>query len=113
MQRTLADMFVPIFDAINLIEAATAKGSTANFDGDKFHKLAIERAFEIISAASRRVPSEVKIRQPKIDWKRLAGLHNHLRVEYYNDNSDLLLQIAVHDLPPLKALTECVLLKLN
>jgi uncharacterized protein with HEPN domain len=109
MQPALVDEFIPIFDAINLIDGAMAWERTANFCRNKFCQLATERAFEVISAASRRIPSDVKMRQPEIDWQRLAVLDRHLRDKYYKVNSDMLLQIPEHDLPLLKALAERVI----
>ena len=38
----------------------------------------VERAVEIISEASRRLPESVKERRPEIPWRKIAGVGNVL-----------------------------------
>ena len=71
--------------------------------------MATERAFEIISEASRRIPQEVKAQQPQIDWQGMADFGNILRHAYHRVNADRLWEIAERDLPPLKAFAEKVI----
>jgi len=42
----------------------------------------MRRCLEIISEASRRLPSSLKERHPSIDWKRMAGAGNVYRHDY-------------------------------
>jgi uncharacterized protein with HEPN domain len=70
--------------------------------------LAVERSFEIISEASRRIPIEVKAQRPEIDWLGMADFGNRLRHAYHRVDANLLWQIAERDLPPLKAFVESV-----
>jgi uncharacterized protein with HEPN domain len=109
MPPTLADRLVHILTAINAIETALASKSSEDFANDLFLRLAIERAFEIISEASRRIPDEVKAQQPEIDWQRLADLGNRLRHAYHRVDPNILWQIAERDLPPLKKFVERVI----
>lgn len=104
MQTNLPEIFAPIFYSIEVIDTVTAsRGSNGVM------RLATERAFEIISAASQRIPNDLKARELEIDWQRLDDLYDHLRSEYYNVNSSLLSQIAEYDLPRLRVFAERVI----
>jgi len=60
MPPTLADRLVHILEAINNIQTALRSKTREDLTNDIFLRLAIERSFEIISEASRRIPVEVK-----------------------------------------------------
>jgi uncharacterized protein with HEPN domain len=85
-----------------------SRTTAAGFAKDKFLRMVVERAFEIISEAARRLPNDVKERQPEIDWLGMADLGNRLRHAYHRVDANLLWQIAERDLPPLKAFVERV-----
>jgi len=72
-------------------------------------RLAVERAFEIISEASRRIPDDVKAQQKAIDWRRMADFGNVLRHAYHRVDPQMLLTFATRDLPPLKAFAERII----
>jgi uncharacterized protein with HEPN domain len=72
-------------------------------------RLAVERSFEIICEASRRVPDSVKSQQPQIDWKGMVDFGNLLRHVYHRVDPNLLLLTAERDLPPLKAFVERII----
>jgi uncharacterized protein with HEPN domain len=68
---------------------------------ERITRLALERAFEIISAASRHLPEDLTVRHPAIPWRKIAGIGNVLRHEYQRVDAALLLKIAQDDLPAL------------
>ena len=43
---------------------------------------AVTRCLEIISEASRRLPDELKVRHPSIEWREMAAAGNIYRHEY-------------------------------
>ncbi len=106
MPPTLTDRLVHILDAIRNIQLLLNGKSSAEFANDILLRLAAERAMEIISEASRRIPDEIKKRQPQIDWQGMADLGNRLRHAYHRTDPKVLWAIADHDLPPLKAFVE-------
>jgi len=108
MPPTLADRLAHILDAINDIQTFLSRTTAAGFAEDKFLRMVVERAFEIISEAARRLPNDVKEQQPEIDWLGMADLGNRLRHAYHRVDANLLWQIAERDLPPLKAFVERV-----
>ena len=106
MPPTLADRLVHILTAINTIQSALANKRLDDLKGDLMLRLAVERSFEIICEASRRVPDNVKAQQPQIDWNGMVDFGNLLRHAYHRVDPNLLWLTAERDLPPLKAFVE-------
>jgi uncharacterized protein with HEPN domain len=109
MPPTLADRLVHMLTAINAIQTALANKRPQDITGDLMLRLAIERSFEIICEASRRIPDNVKSQQPQIDWKGMVDFGNLLRHAYHRVDPNLLWLTAERDLPPLKAFVELVI----
>ena len=67
---------------------------------------AATRCLEIISEASRRLPSELKDRHPSVPWARMAGAGNVYRHDYEDVAQQLVWQTIHHRLPELRAVIE-------
>ena len=98
-----------ILTAIDTIQAALANKTVNDVANDLMTRLAVERSFEIICEASRRIPDGVKARHPEIDWQSMVDFGNRLRHAYHTVDPNILWQIAERDLPPLKAFAEQVM----
>jgi len=94
--------------AINTIQNALAGKEIPALARDLMLRLAVERSFEIICEASRRIPDEVKTLHPEIDWRGIADFGNELRHAYHRIDPTVLWEIAERDLPPLKQFVERV-----
>lgn len=68
-----------------------------------------QRALEIISEASRRIPRELKARRPEIDWQGVADIGNVLRHEYHVISDRLLWKVIQEELPPLRLAVQTIL----
>jgi uncharacterized protein with HEPN domain len=106
MPPTLADRVRHILEAILHIERALADTGYEQFAGDLFLRLAVERLLEIISEASRKIPADVKAKEPDIAWQQMADLGNRLRHAYHQIEPEILWRIANEDLAPLKRFVE-------
>ncbi len=102
MPPTLADRVQHILEAIEDCERILAQKDRSTFAGDRLIRLAVERALEVISEASRHIPNEIKQREATIAWQRVADLGNRLRHTYHRVDPDILWDIVRNDLPPLK-----------
>ncbi len=109
MRPTLGDRLAHIITAIDDIRELMAGRSLAEFSGDRFLRMAVERLFEIISEASRWIPDDLKQREADIAWKRMADLGNWLRHAYHRIDAGILFSIASQDLPPLKTFVQKVI----
>jgi uncharacterized protein with HEPN domain len=66
----------PLWDILHHIELVMdfVQGfNRQTFKQDLRTAYAVTRCLEIISEASRRLPSEIKVRHPSISWKQMAG----------------------------------------
>jgi uncharacterized protein with HEPN domain len=91
---------------IGLAFAFIGHASVDQFLADRRTVYAVTRCLEIISEASRRLPTELKARHPQIRWQGMAGAGNVYRHDY-----ELILDRAVWDtvhgsLRPLLAVVE-------
>ena len=102
MPPTLADRLAHILEAIHGIEELLAGKSPADLVHDRHLRLALEREYEIISEASRKIPDDIKAGPTELDWPSMAALGNRLRHAYHRVDVDVLFSIARDDLPPLK-----------
>lgn len=92
-----------IVDNIDSIASFTANLDYDAFASDRKTIYAVVRALEIVSEASRRLPSELKERHPEIDWLAIAAAGNVYRHEYEGIDEALLWHTIRHDLDPLRA----------
>ena len=99
-------------DNIAAIHAFTAGMDFAAFQADRKTVYAVVRALEIISEASRRLPTEITAKYSNIDWPAIASVGNLYRHEYENVDDRLLWQSVQHDLEPLNVIAETELSRL-
>lgn len=92
-----------IVQAIELVRAELAEVTLAAFAADIRKRWLVERGVEIVSEASRHLPSEVKARHPAIPWAKVAGIGNVLRHDYQQVAYDILWHVVHDDLPELHA----------
>jgi uncharacterized protein with HEPN domain len=79
-----------MLDAIENIQRKLGGLSLEAFEDDLDRRRIVERCFEMISEASRRLPDQLKDRYPEIPWKKVAGIGNVLRHDYENVVPDAL-----------------------
>ena len=91
-----------ILEAIANIEADTAGYDFQKFRTDRRARQLVERNLEILSEASRRLPVELKAKEPTIPWQAVAGIGNILRHDYHQTYPTVLWETCQKDLAPLK-----------
>jgi uncharacterized protein with HEPN domain len=87
----------------------------AGFDYDAFRDdlrtvYAVTRCLEIISEASRRLPSDLKARHPSIAWRDMAAAGNVYRHEYEDVEARQVWDAVQLALPPLRTVIDHELL---
>lgn len=72
-----------LLETIDRVQSKTAGKTFAEFQADWETRFIVQRTIEIISEASRRLPSELKATQPTIRWRAVAGIGTVLRHRYH------------------------------
>ena len=92
-----------ILEAITNIEEGLEGYDFEKFRMDRKARQLLERNLEIISEASRKLPKDLKDKEPDIPWKAIAGIGNMLRHDYHKTYPVVLWETVVKDLQPLKS----------
>lgn len=102
MARSLEAILSDILGAIDGVTDATRDVDYDGFTRNWVLKHAAQRAIEIISEASRKIPSELKARHHEIPWRNIETIGNILRHEYHGIADDVIWEILRKRLPTLK-----------
>lgn len=91
MPPTVEDRLRDILDAITDIENAVRDLTLDQFVAET--RLASERLLEIICAASRFIPDDLKRAEPEIDWRKMIDFGNLLRHAYHVTKAEIVWDI--------------------
>ena len=95
-----------IIEEIDWLGAMISGRSLSDFSADRALRYAVERAIEIISEASRRIPAELKSVRPEIDWRGVGDIGNFLRHEYHSTAVKIIWDVVQTDLAQLRSAVE-------
>jgi len=108
-KRSIVQRLDDILRAISNVESIVGRLDVEKFETDVAARLAIERCLEIISEASRHIPSEVTGRYPNVSWPKVRAIGNRLRHEYDQLDSLIIWNTAVLSVPELKPVIEAMI----
>jgi uncharacterized protein with HEPN domain len=83
MERKVGHTVHDILETIERVQGKIAGKSFAEFEAEWDLRFAVQRAIEIISEATRRLPGDLKATRPEIEWRSIAGIGSVLRHEYH------------------------------
>jgi uncharacterized protein with HEPN domain len=83
MERKFDHTLRDILETIERVQWKTQDKPFAEFASDWELQFIVQRAIEIISEASRRIPEELNATRPEIEWRSIAGIGSVLRHEYH------------------------------
>jgi len=90
-----------VADAIAKIQRYTAGLSFQQFAGDEKTLDAVVRNLEVIGEAIKKVPDEIRLKEPAIDWKKITELRNILIHEYFGIDVEIIWDVIQNKLPSL------------
>ncbi len=98
-----------MLQAIGEIQEDSYKLDYADFLENRTVRRAVERNFEILGEAARRISPEFQKSHPEINWSNIIGLRNVLAHQYEVIRYEVLWGVIEEDLPPLKLKIEALL----
>ena len=99
--RADADFVNDIREAIRRISSYLGDMSYEAFARDTKTQDAVIRNVEIIGEAAKGVSEELRVENPHIPWKSMAGMRDRLIHHYFGANLDVVWQVASTELPEL------------
>lgn len=88
-----------MIQAIQEIQEDTTGFSYDDFLNNRTVRRAVERNFEILGEAARRLPEDFRALHAEIDWRSLIGLRNILAHQYDSVREEILWEIITIMLP--------------
>ena len=74
----------------------------SDLDTDDMLRFAVVRAIEIIGEASKKLPEDVKSKQPDIEWRKVTGMRDRLIHDYFGVDYTIVWDVATTKLPDLR-----------
>ena len=109
MPRDYFDYLNDVLDAVIKIQDFT-KGMTFNtFKADDKTVFAVIRAMEIIGEAVKHIPNDVRLSNPSIPWKSMAGMRDVLIHDYFGIDLETIWITAKDKIPPLEPILRQIL----
>ncbi len=91
-----------ILENISRIEDATKDYTFEQFDHDTIRFAAISYYTMIIGEASYMLTKEFKESHPATPWRQIEGMRHHIVHGYFQVRKDMLWNVVLNDLQPLK-----------
>ena len=91
-----------ILDEIDYILAQIPNTDFDSFVKNATLKRAFVRSIEIIGEASKKLPEDVKSKQPDIEWRKVAGMRDRLIHDYFGVDYTIVWDVATTKLPDLR-----------
>jgi len=108
MTRKVRHALHDILEAIERVDQITSGKTLAEFEQSWQLRWLVQRAIEVISEASRAIPSELTDTRPEIPWSRVRGIGNVLRHEYQGLSDPIIWRVVTDELPRLKLAIQAI-----
>ncbi len=96
------DLLCHIIDEMNFLVSEADSINKTSFLNDEKAKRAFARSFEIIGEAAKKVPNDFKQSHENIEWSAMARLRDKLIHHYFGVDYELVWNIVIEDIPPLR-----------
>jgi uncharacterized protein with HEPN domain len=90
-----------VLQAIGKIRDYTTGMSRQAFMSDSKTLDAVVRNLEVIGEAAKKVPKEIQVKNPQVEWRKIASLRDILIHEYFGVDREIVWDIVENKLPVL------------
>src|SRR5579864_7904112 len=101
-----------ILISCNKITRYTVNMTFEKFKSDERTYDAVVRNLEIIGEAAKKIPDEIRIMIPDIEWRKAAGLRDMLAHAYFGIDNNILWDIIQNKVPELQDAIDFLLNKI-
>jgi uncharacterized protein with HEPN domain len=103
-QRKSADYIDDILNEIKKVNIFIGEMTFDQFVKEEKTAYAVIRAIEIIGEASKKIPDDIKHKQPGLPWREISGMRDKLIHDYFGINLTIVWKTIKEDFPIIEPL---------
>lgn len=88
-----------IYDECSYLLSASKDLTKDDFLDDETLKRAVVRSLEIIGEATKKIPTDFKVKWSSIEWKNMAGMRDRLIHDYIGVNYSIVWDVLKNKIP--------------
>jgi uncharacterized protein with HEPN domain len=109
MSRNLALYLTDIITSIDKIKKYTFSLNYDEFVEDEKTLDAVTHNLMIIGEATKKIPSEIRVKYSQIEWQKISGLRDFIAHVYFSINTEIVWNIVQTKLDELKTCVQEIL----
>ncbi|KAF0216754.1 MAG: hypothetical protein FD174_3577 [Geobacteraceae bacterium] len=108
-KREVRDYLNDILQSVADIRSFVTGMSYDQFCADRKTLNAVVRSLEIIGEATKKIPADIRTRNPELPWIEIAAMRDKLIHEYFGVDLEIVWETVQNDLAPLEGAIRQVL----